>query len=41
MKMRRARHLTTSPEFFEWFQEKAEISGVEPDQFRKVFLSIF
>ncbi|VDO49603.1 unnamed protein product [Haemonchus placei] len=30
-KVRRARHLTTSPEFFEWFQEKAEISGVEPE----------
>ncbi|EYC19279.1 hypothetical protein Y032_0025g1288 [Ancylostoma ceylanicum] len=36
-KTRRARHLTTSPEFFEWFQEKAELSGVEPEQFKKEF----
>ncbi|KHJ95238.1 PHD-finger [Oesophagostomum dentatum] len=40
MKMRRARHLTTSPEFFEWFQEKAEISGVEPEQFKKEFTRV-
>ncbi|KAK5971255.1 PHD-finger [Trichostrongylus colubriformis] len=39
-KARRARHLTTSPEFFEWFQEKAEISGVEPEQFRKEFTRV-
>ncbi|WKY12934.1 hypothetical protein Q1695_004056 [Nippostrongylus brasiliensis] len=39
-KARRARHLTTSPEFFEWFQEKAEISGVEPEQFKKEFTRV-
>nr|CDJ81295.1 Zinc finger domain containing protein [Haemonchus contortus] len=39
-KVRRARHLTTSPEFFEWFQEKAEISGVEPEHFRKEFTRV-
>ncbi|KJH53632.1 PHD-finger [Dictyocaulus viviparus] len=39
-KLRRARHLTTSPEFFEWFQEKAEISGIEPKQFRQEFTKV-
>ncbi|CAJ0588556.1 unnamed protein product [Cylicocyclus nassatus] len=39
-KTRRARHLTTSPEFFEWFQEKAEISGIEPEQFKKEFTRV-
>ncbi|RCN48021.1 PHD-finger [Ancylostoma caninum] len=39
-KVRRARHLTTSPEFFEWFQEKAELSGIEPEQFRKEFTQV-
>ncbi|KAK6037443.1 PHD-finger [Cooperia oncophora] len=39
-KARRARHLTTSPEYFEWFQEKAEINGVEPKQFREEFTRV-
>lgn len=39
-KSRRARHLTTSPEFFEWFREKAEISGIEPVHFRQEFTKL-
>ncbi|KAJ1354286.1 hypothetical protein KIN20_011169 [Parelaphostrongylus tenuis] len=39
-KTKRARHLTSSPEFFEWFQEKAEISGIEPVHFRQEFTKV-
>uniref|UniRef100_A0A158PAS5 PHD finger protein 14 n=1 Tax=Angiostrongylus cantonensis TaxID=6313 RepID=A0A158PAS5_ANGCA len=39
-KTKRARHLTSSPEFFEWFQEKAELSGIEPVHFRQEFTKV-